>query len=297
MKKKLAKWQIIAIIIFVIPFILMFCFHIGIAFGQYFGININVPNVDASSWFMFSSSYLGGSMTLIGVILTLRHGQSSQQYEKKLENIEKERERLGRIIFELNTFAPSTIYQQFGTLCNVYGEYNSADIASIRYQIVEEQRKINSSKLELITLTDIYAMTCQCSTCKKSCRIKTILPEFQQIYDKICSNLYNVLIKLDSYVLISQNNARYNSLIRNCKEANTRCQNAGQPLPFSESVIKEYEDKIIDANSIQNEILAAINEINNYNQREIQQLISLFREYIYNLKNNAYNDCFQNEVI
>ena len=74
---KLSKLWIAAVV--VIPFILIFCLHIGIALGNYFGININVPNVDASTWFLFAGSYLGGVMTLAGVMITLKHERKIHQ--------------------------------------------------------------------------------------------------------------------------------------------------------------------------------------------------------------------------
>ena len=80
MKNKLSKWWFLVVL--AIPFFLMLCLHIGIALGNYFGININVPNVDASTWFIFCGSYLGGTMTLAGVMITLKHERSIHQYEK-----------------------------------------------------------------------------------------------------------------------------------------------------------------------------------------------------------------------
>lgn len=96
MKNKLSKWWFLIVI--AIPFLLMLCLHIGIALGNYFDLNINVPNVDASTWFIFCSSYLCGTMTLVGVMVTLRHERSIHQYEKSLESIDKERESLGKAI-------------------------------------------------------------------------------------------------------------------------------------------------------------------------------------------------------
>ena len=80
MKNKLSKWWFLAVL--AIPLFLMLCLHIGIALGNYFGININVPNVDASTWFIFCGSYLGGIMTLAGVMVTLKHERGIRQYEK-----------------------------------------------------------------------------------------------------------------------------------------------------------------------------------------------------------------------
>ena len=59
MKRK--KQIYLGIGIFIIPFFIMICLHIGIALGRYFNININVPEITAADWFMFAGSYLGGS--------------------------------------------------------------------------------------------------------------------------------------------------------------------------------------------------------------------------------------------
>lgn len=108
MKNKLSKWWFLVVL--AIPFLLMLCLHIGIALGNYFGVNINVPNVDASTWFIFCGSYLGGTMTLAGVMLTLRHERNIHQYEKSMDSIEKEKDALGKAICNLNVFAPSILY-------------------------------------------------------------------------------------------------------------------------------------------------------------------------------------------
>lgn len=175
---KFSKLWVAAVVL--IPFILMFGLHIGIALGNYFGININVPNVDASTWFLFAGSYLGGVMTLAGVVITLKHEQKLHQYEKSLDNIDKEKERLGKAICELNMFAPSILYRKFMVIQPTQDGYNPTEIAAIGANILEEMAKINKLKQETLFFTDIYTMT---AGCKKACRIKEILPEFQKIYE------------------------------------------------------------------------------------------------------------------
>ena len=66
MKNNHHRWWIVGIV--AAPFVLMLFLHIGIAVGQYFKIDINVPNIAAADWFMFAGSYLGGAMTLLGYI-------------------------------------------------------------------------------------------------------------------------------------------------------------------------------------------------------------------------------------
>lgn len=290
MKNRLSKWWFLVVL--VIPFILMFCLHIGIALGNYFGIDINVPNVDASTWFIFCGSYLGGTMTLAGVMLTLRHERNIHQYEKSMDSIDKEKDALGKAICDLNVFAPSTLYQQFNSLHITSKGYDSAEVAAIRQQLSEEMRKINVLKLETMFFTDIYAMTAGCSACKNPCRVLNVLPEFQKIYEKIGSGIYNVLQMIDTYVVICERNALHRALIENCRQNNQQNQLIGQPPKYDECEIKKYENEIVDVTSQQNDIIAAIVEVSKYNQNEIMQLSALARDYISIKQQNAYNKCF-----
>ena len=290
MKNKLSQWWFLVVL--AIPFLLMFCLHIGIALGNYFGININVPNVDASTWFIFCGSYLGGTMTLAGVMLTLRHERNIHQYEKSMDSIEKEKDALGKAICDLNVFAPNTLYQQFNSLYITSKGYDPAEVATIRQQLSEEMRKINALKLETLFFTDIYAMTAGCSACKKPCRVQSILPEFQKIYEKVGSKLFELLQIVDAYVVVSVSNALYQALITNCQQSNQRHQALGQPPEYNEAEIEIHKNKIIDIEPQRENLLALMNEVSKYNQNEIQQLSALVREYIATKQQNAYKKCF-----
>ena len=287
---KLSKLWIAAVV--VIPFILMFCLHIGIALGNYFGININVPNVDASTWFLFAGSYLGGVMTLAGVMITLKDGRKIYQHGKVLEEIDKEKEKLGKAICELNVLVPNTVFQWFNSLPIKEKGYDSIEVASVRRSIMEEMGKINKLKLEVMFFTDAYYMTAGCSVCKNPCKIQNILPEFQRIYEMIGQRIFDVLKEIDCYINDIRNNDLRNTLIDAYKIENEKCQKLGQPPQYSEEMIKECENEIVDVKFRQDKICAALNEINGYNQNEIPQLCNLARGYIIERKKNAYKECF-----
>ncbi len=293
MKNRLSKWWILVVIL--IPFLLMFCLHIGIALGNYFGININVPNVDASTWFIFCGSYLGGTMTLVGVMITLRHERNIHQYEKSMESIDKEKDALGKAVCDLNIFAPSTLYQQFNSLQTTSKGYDSAEVAAIRQQLSEEMRKINALKLETMFFTDIYAMTAGCSACKQPCRVQAILPEFQKIYEKVGSKLFELLQMIDAYVAVSVSNASYQAMVTNCQQSNQQHQALGQPPKYSEAEIEIHKGKIIDIEPQRKNLLALMEEVSKYNQSEIQQLSALAREYIAVKQQNVYEKCFSDK--
>lgn len=290
MKNRKSLWWIAAVA--VLPFIVMLGLHIGVALGNYFHININVPNIEAADWFMFYSSYLGGSMTLVGVMITLQHERNIHKYEKLLEDIDKEKDELGKAICEINLFAPSTLYQQFNSLhITSKGYYDSAEIAVIRQQIAEEMQKFNTKKIAVMLLTDVYDMP-GCVVCKKPCKIQTILPEFQKLYEEVGEKIYKVLNMIDIYVVNCETNAINQALINNCRQTNQQCKLLGRSSQYDEAVIKEYESKIVDVKHQQEEINKNIIEICNYNNDIIQKLIGLVREYIFIKKQNAIKQCF-----
>lgn len=136
--------------------------------------------------------------------------------------------------------------------------------------------------------TDMYIMTSGCSACKKPCRIQTILPEFQKIYETVGINIFNVLDKIEHYIVVCEKNARFQSLINNFQQR----QSYGLTPEYDKTTIMGYEKEIVNVESIQNDILAAIIEVSNYKNKEIQQLLDLAREYIAVKQQNANKMCF-----
>lgn len=287
MKNRFSKLWILVIVI--IPFLLMFCLHVGIALGDYFNVNINVPNVDASSWFMFSGSYLGGAMTLVGVMMTLKHERNIHQFGEELKGIDIEREKIGKIICEIDLYAPGMVFQNFCSLAITReGRYNLNEISSIRYQILEEQKKINTAKLEMESFTDIYS-SFQCDGCKEPCRLPLVVQEFQKIFTQVGSKQYELLQKIDFYIYNSYNNALNKAMIIELSNVNTADSGYSK-----EPLIREYQSKLVPLDSKKEDIEASLKEISNYNQDEIQRLIGLSKEYIFIKKQNARKKCFKN---
>ena len=196
------------------------------------------------------------------------------------------------LLWQLLRRDDSTLYQQFNSLYITGKGYEPVEVAAIRQQLSEEMRKINALKLEIMFFTDIYAMTAGCSACKKPCRVQSILPEFQKIYEKVGSKLFELLQIVDAYVVVSVSNALYQALITNCQQSNQRNQALGQPPEYSEAEIEIHKSKIIDIEPQRENLLALMNEVSKYNQNEIQQLSALAREYIAIKQQNAYKKCF-----
>lgn len=264
MKNKKSLWWIVVII--ALPFVIMFGLHIGIALGNYFHVNINVPNIDAASWFMFFGSYLGGVMTLAGVMITLRHERERHQYEFSIENIEKEKEKIGKAICGFNLLAPGVLYLQANEIMASPTGINISDLISLRLRVNEEMNKALLGNAELEFYTDIYFMQGNCASCKRPCELQTIIPEFIKIYNSVGSKLYGTHSKINDYILaIESNQAR---------------------------IVAGPRDQIENLKPYQDKIDASLVEIAKFNQNEIQQLMGLGRKYIGQKKQNAYKNCF-----
>ena len=257
-------WLIVAVI--VLPFIVMLGLHVGIALGTYFHININVPNINAASWFMFLGSYLAGVMTLAGVVATLKHERKIHQYETAIYNIEQEREKIGNAICGFNLLAPRALYTQINEISALSEMFSVSDMTAIRLRVNEEMQKALMAKAELEFSTDVYFMAGNCATCQKPCKIQAIIPELIKVYDSVGTVIYDTLNKIDSYIFILERN---------------------QAL-----ISARLENQVADIKPYQVEIDTALEEIAKLNQNEIQQLMDLGRAYIEQKKQNAYKKCF-----
>lgn len=290
MKNKLSKYWFLGILF--APLLLMFCFHIGLALGAYFGININVADISTKDWFMFAGSYLGGVMTLVGVTITIRQERRNQHYEDNLGSIEREREHLGVAISGLNTIIPKTIYQRYINLpVTSEGYYNSADVSLIKQSIDQERENINKIRMEAIFFTDIYD-SAPCMICDKVCSLKEIRLEFQKIYDDIAKQLFDIYQKIEKYITVNESNIINKKLATNFRQMNSSLLKEGKSPMYDELTIKESESNIVDLQPMQREIIESLKEICDLNRKEIPQLTGLAKSYITVKRQNAENKCY-----
>ena len=217
--KSYVKWIFIVISI---PFALMLGLHVTIALGNYFGVNINIDGVTAKDWFIFASSYLGGAMTLIGVMLTLKYERALQKRDEEIKNIELEQKNMGEILCKLDFLAPYDIIQDFYSLLNVPGKgYDSRSIALIKSKIIKETSNIHKLRVELTVATDIYSKAINCPLGSNDCDITDVKLKFCELYDKVTFKLLDVLQQIKLYVEKEYNNSLYNVLIYNFNSTNT----------------------------------------------------------------------------
>lgn len=102
----------------------------------------------------------------------------------------------------------------------------------------------------------------------------------------------SLLSMIDAYVVACNQNAIRRRIINNSIQINQQRQLCGRPPEHSDAEIRGYENEIINMESQQNDIIAAMTEASKYNQNEIPELIALGREYIALKQQNAYKKCF-----
>lgn len=261
------------------PFILMLCLHLGLAIQQYFRFNINVPNVEAADWFMFAGSYLGGAMTLLGVIVTLKYERRLNQHQQQIQSIEKERERLFSIINRLDVFAPSSCYLDFTSVMSVKEWNKRPDFTDVRRRIVDSMRELNQSNRDLQLGTDMCAQSADCARCKHICRLPTVQAEFRNTYTYMNTYLFDTLKLLDAYIVDQYQNAAKDELIYLYRENIALCQSQGTVSQYDEKDIDDIQKLKKDLNPQNVELEKRLNEISAMNQKEMVCLINQVREY------------------
>ena len=277
MKNKRLWWWIPGIA--TAPFILMLCLHLGLAIQRYFRFNINVPNVEAADWFMFAGSYLGGAMTLLGVIVTLKYERRLNQHQQRIQSIEKERERLFSIINRLDVFAPSSCYLNFTSVMSVKEWNKRPDFTDVRRRIVDSMRELNQSSRDLQLGTDMCAQSADCARCKHICRLPTVQAEFRNTYTYMNTYLFDTLKLLDTYIVDQYQNAAKDELIYLYRENIALCQSQGTVSQYGEKDIDDIQKLKKDLNPQNAELEKRLNEISAMNQKEMVCLINQVREY------------------
>ena len=255
------------LLIILLPFIIMFFLHIGIALSQYFNFTINVPNIAAKDWFMFCGSYLGGVMTLLGVIITIREGRSIHSHEIMENNILNEQEHLSKIISQIDIHIPSICYSRIVSIIRNTKNNEIPDFSLVYTDILNAMRIINQIKSELLISTNIcndYKNSINCKNCKNPCHLPEICNEFRENFDKVNNKIYGTLENMLNYI---------DEIVPNFGIKSTE---------------NKENDLIEKLNKIQNDI----KDICEMNKTEIPKLIFLSKDYIKEREDIAVKNCF-----
>lgn len=277
MKRK--KQIYLGVGIFIIPFFIMICLHIGIALGRYFNININVPEITAADWFMFAGSYLGGVMTLLGVLVTLRYERNIHGHQLIVASIQEERRNISSLIEKLDVFGPSICYVDFTSAMGTKEWNKLPDFSNVRSEIAEYLRKIYQSRTELTLCTDILVQSQNCSVCKHPCRLSTVQNDFSTTYNKVFKLLDDTLRILDAYIVDTYQNTLRDELISRYKQNIAECLAKGEVPIYTEKDIQTAEGEKKNL-TVQKAILEQkLAEVSQLSQNEFDQLLRLSREY------------------
>lgn len=150
---------------------------------------------------MFAGSYLGGIMTLIGVVLTLQYERKLQHQQTAIGSIDKEKGVIASVVGNIETSMPSRLYMQCMTLKSFSGlGVDALEIGAFRNQIMLEQEKINRIKTRLILETNLYNFETNCKTCKQKCQRNEITRQITLLLDQINSKMFDTLNMIDSFL-------------------------------------------------------------------------------------------------
>lgn len=263
MKNNQHRWWIVGIV--AAPFVLMFFLHIGIAVGQYFKIDINVPNIAADDWFMFAGSYLGGAMTLLGVMATLRYERRIHSYQLMIQGIEKEKELLNSIINRIDIYAPSICYLDFSSVLSIKEWNKRPDFSAVRRKIAEAMSALNQGRIDLNIGTDMCCQPAECTSCKNTCRMPSVRIEFQNTYATVNKYLFDTLTLLDTFIVDHYQNAVKDELINLYRENIAQCQAAGKPSQYGEKDIQDIQKLKKDLSIQQAELEKRLGEVSAMN--------------------------------
>ena len=286
------KKRFYMLVLMILPLTLMFLLHMCIAIGNYLNISININNVFAKDWFMFYASYLGGCMTLVGVIFSMSNERKLSQFQIGMEAIEKEKMKLASLINQINVFLPVTILQHFLGLAILKDGYDAKEIAIIRRMIIDELNNIFIAKREMLLLTSIYIPFADVYDSKQQGDLLTMQHQFQKRYELVVDDIYKCLQSIDTYINIENNNMRYKCMIILCKERDDLANRVGEKCK-DERVM--YESKIVNTTEMINEITSAARKIMLYNEKEIWELTNLSINYT-KYKSEILRKRLKNEV-
>lgn len=288
------KKRLYMLTLIVIPLILMFLLHICIAIGTYFNVSININNVFAKDWFLFYASYLGGCMTLIGVIFSISNERKLNQFQIGIGTIEKEKIQLASLINKINVFLPVTILQHFLGLAILKDGYDAKEIAILRKMIIDGLNDIFIVKREMLLLTSIYMPFADGCDSKQQGDLLAMQHQFQKIYELVVDDIYKCLQSIDAYISIENNNIRYKCMIILCKQRDDLANRIGEKEKCKDERAM-YESKIVDTTEMINEITATARKIMLYNEKEMWELADLSVNYT-NYKSEILRKRLKNEV-
>ncbi len=290
--KRLLWWGFLIILT---PFVIMLFLHACIAIQQRYKFDFNVQGIAAADWFMFAGSYLGGAMTLLGVVATLKHERNVHRHQQMIESIHKEQDALCNIINGFNVLVPLACDVEITSALNNQGIDQTPDLSEAKRRIMEQMSLLLRNKAELHLQTNMCCASPQCENCKKPCRLPKVKEEFRQTYNTVYNGLYDAYEKLNTFASVIIRNSECDQQIHRITKIISLSKEIGEAAEYTEEDIEKLKGQKRDIEEAQTLSFQALQVVADFDKNEIIQLISLVREYTAILEANAARKCFGKE--
>lgn len=268
----------------------MLLLHIGIAISNYTGLNFNIKGVNAKDWFIFAGSYLGGVLTLGGVVLTIKNERRVHQHQIKMDEIRKEKEILVNAVSNLDVYSVSIFYNFF--LDFLETENCNNNFAELYKRIFETQKDLNTQKIIVHANTDVFSLAqSQCVGCKAPCGLPKVCEQFSETYDRVFHDIYGNLTFLYTYITEYEKNLQIDENIIKRQSENTQ-----KLSEFPEN--KNLKKQKYDVSQYDIKLREAMQRMSKYVLRELPQLIGYIKAYESIRIKNVDRKCFpENNIL
>lgn len=260
------------------PLLLVLCLHVGIAVGSYLSLDINLPEQRAVDWFIFAGSYLGGAMTLMGVLATLRHERRLYRHEVALDAIWEEQRNIADVLSGLDLYDPFICYTGLKATAVACDRGQSPDFSEIRCRIGEGVRRVSRSAIDLQLRTDI-AVPLNCSNCDRHCRLNEVKGEYLSLHQRISAAIMEALLELEQLAAEISGNAIQDQLIIEYRNHIRTCRESGILPEYSDADIEEAKGRKADVAHRMSRIEGKLEELSGIRSNEYQRLVQLSKEY------------------
>lgn len=289
MKNKRYVWWIVALVL--APVLVTLVIWSALFLLEYFNIDFDIPFTSANDWFMFFGSYFGAALTMVGVLLTIKHEKNIKKYEKAIHDIEKEEELLKQCILSISPMIPLMLYQRFIGLEISKDGYSANDVAAIRHDSASEYSKIGNARTCLECFTSMKHTT-GCVDCNQKCKLGSIEKEFMVLYFKMTDCIFDSLDAINAYIEKQVQNVQYRIIVNLCNRINDNCVSIGKPPCYAEEDIQEYSSEIVDIEPMHKEIQEKIENSIDFHRSNISKLIQLSKDYIELKMEHADTQCY-----
>jgi len=281
---------IVALLLLGIPFVTMGLINIGNSVFSVTGHKINPEGINNAEIFMFWGSYLGGVVTLLGVVMTIQYSRKTHFHQMEIEKLNEERAHFSTAITKLNSLAISKIWESFRALYIGTEGYNDADIFNLKQMIIHEREQICAARVELSMNTFILDESEKCLKCQKQCDIQQISAEFREQYYDTESKLYDCLSVINNVIEISVANARYRMLVYK-NEQILKGDISEEDRKYFLEHNEAFRSKIVDMSALDEQLATSIESIANFHISGKTDLLYKSKSYYYLKKSNIDNLC------